>query len=146
MAITKLRTDYKDDILSSARREYEMVQNSNGTVSFEDVSPYAQVGDFFGGEDINATNAAVNGLIDSAGGDFVLTTRTLAFNAGNVCSIPDGRITANSLANVYFTSATIATAEKAVMTVETYDGRVDIMAGRKPEGPVSASIWIRVVE
>lgn len=150
MAIEKLKTDYKDDILSSAKREYEMIQNDNGTISLEDVSAYAQIGDNFGGADINATNSAVNDLAAeveaSAGSDFILLSKgTLTFNAGNICSISDSRITADSLADVYFTDATIATAEKAVITVETYNGRVDLIAGRTPEGTISASIRIRVV-
>lgn len=57
-----LKTDYKDDILSdvSEKRKYNMVTNSDGTVSFEDVTNYAQVGDSFGSGDINKTNALVN--------------------------------------------------------------------------------------
>ncbi len=145
MAIRKLKTNYKDDQLTGSRK-YEITQNEDGTYGIADVSVYAQVGDWFGGTDINATNTAVNALIDSIGGDFILLNKgTLTFNAANICSISDSRITADSLADVYFTDATKPVAEKAVITVETYNGRVDLMAGRAPEGQIVASIRIRVV-
>ena len=58
-----LRTDYKDDILDiskNEKRKYNMITNSDGTVSFEDVTEYSQVGDSFGGADVNAITAVVN--------------------------------------------------------------------------------------
>ena len=59
MADITLKTDYKDDVLDTSvneRRKYQMIQNGDGTVSFVDVTEYSQVGDSFGGADINATN------------------------------------------------------------------------------------------
>ena len=58
-----LKTNYKDDILDiskNEKRKYNMIPNSDGTVSFEDVTEYSQVGDSFGGADINRTNEEVN--------------------------------------------------------------------------------------
>ena len=58
-----LRTDYKDDILDTSvneKRKYNLITNSDGTVSFEDVTEYSQVGDSFGGADINRTNEEIN--------------------------------------------------------------------------------------
>lgn len=58
-----LKTNYKDDVLDTSvneKRKFNMIQNSDGTVSFEDVTEYTQTGDSFGAADINATNAAVN--------------------------------------------------------------------------------------
>lgn len=56
-----LKTTYKDDILSSGtKRKYNQTTNTDGTVSFEDVSEYTQEGDTFGAADINATNTLVN--------------------------------------------------------------------------------------
>ena len=57
-----LKTDYKDDILpeSSAKRKYNLETNSDGTVSFNDVTEYQQTGDTFGAADINKTNEMVN--------------------------------------------------------------------------------------
>lgn len=58
-----LKTDYKDDILvSGQQRKYNLIENSDGTVSLVDVSSYAQYGDTLKAEDFNATNAAVNAL------------------------------------------------------------------------------------
>ena len=68
-----LRTDYKDDILSSpmmGKRTYEITY-ANGVkeyVSIEDVSAYDQEGDTFGAKDINETNAEVNKKLSKEGG------------------------------------------------------------------------------
>ena len=69
MAKETLSTDYKDDVLASAmdgKRRYNMIQNSDGTVSFEDVTDYTQVGSTFGAAQINATNEAVNNAADAS--------------------------------------------------------------------------------
>lgn len=58
-----LKTTYKDDLLDTSvneKRKYNMIQNADGTVSFEDVTTYSQIGDSFGAVDINATNKKVN--------------------------------------------------------------------------------------
>lgn len=58
-----LKTTYKDDLLNTSvneKRKYNMIQNADGTVSFEDVTTYSQIGDSFGAVDINATNKKVN--------------------------------------------------------------------------------------
>ena len=57
-----LRTDYKDDILDltqNAQRKYRMITNDDGTVSFEDVTVYSQVGDSFGASQLNEIANAV---------------------------------------------------------------------------------------
>lgn len=58
-----LKTTYKDDVLDTSKntkRKYNMIQNSDGTVSLDDVTEYTQQGDDFGSADINATNTRVN--------------------------------------------------------------------------------------
>lgn len=58
-----LRTDYKDDILDTSvntQRKYNVVNNDDGTVSFEDATVYAQNGDTFGASEVNQIHAAVN--------------------------------------------------------------------------------------
>lgn len=58
-----LKTDYKDDILNTNQntaRKYKMTTDSNGYVSFEDVSSYSQTGDLFGAKQLNETNAELN--------------------------------------------------------------------------------------
>jgi hypothetical protein len=58
-----LKTNYVDDVLDTTKnqlRKYQQIQNDDGTVSFVDVTEYAQVGTSFGAKDINDTNAAIN--------------------------------------------------------------------------------------
>lgn len=56
-----LKTDYKDDVFSG-NRKYQKTDNSDGTISLVDKTAYSQKGDTFSAADINAINAAVNGL------------------------------------------------------------------------------------
>lgn len=63
MAKSTLPVNYQDDILNNAmggKRRYKMINNSDGTVSLEDVTTYDQVGSNFGAGQMNATNQAVN--------------------------------------------------------------------------------------
>lgn len=58
-----LRTDYKDDILDltqNTQRKYRMITNADGTISFEDVTIYSQVGDSFGAAELNEIANSVN--------------------------------------------------------------------------------------
>lgn len=64
-----LRTDYKDDVLNintNERRKYRMINNSDGTISFEDVTDYVQNGDSFGSSDLNAITERVNRSLTGA--------------------------------------------------------------------------------
>ena len=56
-----LKENYKNDIFEG-RRKYRLIQNSDETISLDDVTQYIQVGDVFSDEDINATNRVVNSL------------------------------------------------------------------------------------
>ena len=63
MAKSTLPVNYQDDILNSAmggKRRFKLINNSDGTVSLDDVSTYDQVGSSFGASQINAMNQAVN--------------------------------------------------------------------------------------
>lgn len=67
MAKNTLLVDFQDDIMNSSmggNRRYKMINNSDGTVSFEDATTYDQVGSNFGAGQMNATNAAVNEAAD----------------------------------------------------------------------------------
>lgn len=69
MAKATLPVNFKDDILAngmSGKRRYNMIQNTDGTVSLEDVTDYTQVGSVFGSAQINATNEAVNNAADAS--------------------------------------------------------------------------------
>ncbi len=63
-----LRTDYTDDILDldqNTNRKYTITNNQDNSVSFTDVTAYAQEGSTFGADDFNRTNAKVNELENS---------------------------------------------------------------------------------
>ena len=65
-----LKTDYKDYIPASGAgtlRKYQRIDNGDGTVSFQDVTEYAQTGDKNQAGVINTTNAAVNEINTSKG-------------------------------------------------------------------------------
>lgn len=47
------------------KRKYNLIQNTDGTVSLEDVTNYDQVGSSFGAGQINQTNKAVNDSADA---------------------------------------------------------------------------------
>ena len=67
MAKSNLPTNYKDDIMDSSaegKRKYRMIYNQDGTVSFEDVTPYQQKGSDYGALDVNTINKAVNESFD----------------------------------------------------------------------------------
>ena len=69
MAKQVLPTNFKDDILASSmdgKRKYRIIDNGDGTYSFEDVTDYTQTGSDFGAGQINATNQAVNESCDKA--------------------------------------------------------------------------------
>ena len=59
----ELPVNFKDDVLASSmdgKRRYNMITNSDGTVSFEDVTTYSQEGSNFGSAQINNTNGEIN--------------------------------------------------------------------------------------
>lgn len=64
-----LPTNLKDDILDARvnqRRRYNMITNPDGTVEFEDVTVYSQVGSEYGAGLINETNKQINGKVDDS--------------------------------------------------------------------------------
>lgn len=68
-----LKTDYKNTVVDSdvnPRQKFNMITNDDGTVSFEDVTTYKQVGDAFDAADINETNTEVNKIDTSVSGLF----------------------------------------------------------------------------
>lgn len=61
---TPLSTDFKDDILASqnSKRKYTQVNNSDGTVSFQDSTAYSQVGSSYGAKEIIEEREAINNI------------------------------------------------------------------------------------
>lgn len=95
-----LKTNYVDDILDGSvndKRRYRMVQNADGTFSFDDVTTYMQNGDTFGAKDINDTNTAVNELNKNLSN---LPTGTLSSGSTSV-TIADTSIKADGLIDIY---------------------------------------------
>lgn len=86
-----LKTDYKDDVLDTSvntKRKYRMIQNDDGTVSFEDVTEYIQEGDSYGASEINMYNSIANASLqvvsfDPVTGELV-TTSEIVINGNGV--------------------------------------------------------------
>lgn len=76
--------------------------------------------------------------------DFILVNQSDLTFTDNQCRLNDSRITANSLADVYFTTDTRSTALNADITAETYAGYVLLTATNTPTGTITATIHIRV--
>ena len=80
-----LNTNFKDDVLnadSNTKRKYRMIDNGDGTVSFEDVTDYTTVGSGFGAGAVNNICKAINGKVKKNGVnvdsiDFKLNGNTL---------------------------------------------------------------------
>ena len=93
----------------------------------------------------NATTATRATSAGSANDDFILINKQTLTFTNNVCTLSDARITADSLADVYFTAETISAAQKAVIAVETAAGSVTLTAGRTPDSTISATIRIKKI-
>jgi len=57
----ELKTDYKDSVYIG-KKKYRIITNSDGTISFEDVTEYSEIGDDFGATDVNGITTAINEL------------------------------------------------------------------------------------
>lgn len=89
MAKQTLSTTYKNDIMNSAmggKRRYNLINNSDGTISLEDVTTYDQKGTDFTATDVNKITTAVNASADSSkiidSKDSVLATTATGYMAG----------------------------------------------------------------
>lgn len=84
-------------------------------------------------------------IVEAAGIEFILCNKQNLTFTNNVCTLYDARITADSLADVYFTSGCSEAARKACIAVESTSGTLTLTAGRTPESVLAATIKIRVV-
>lgn len=78
MAYEFLPTNFKDDIINAEineRRKYRMIQNDDGTVSFEDVTDYLQKGDLFGSGNVNDINRKINGINGTTTVSYIISRR-----------------------------------------------------------------------
>lgn len=91
MAWTKLPTDYTDAIWNG-NRKYKMITNSDGTVSFEDVTEYTnKEKSFFGATEANQMNAGMNELAENmenveASKEAAATSATNAANSASAAA------------------------------------------------------------
>lgn len=72
--MSNLPVNFSDDILNASmngRRRYQMITNSDGTVSFLDVTNYDNFGSDYGAAEVNELNKIVNGKVEQ---DDVLQT------------------------------------------------------------------------
>lgn len=94
------------------------------------------------GNDITETYVT----IETFNNDFILKNNESIIFADGVCIISDNRITANSLADVYFASSSYDMAVAANIIPETSAGKLTLTAkGTAPAIALVASIRIRVV-
>ncbi len=56
-----LKENYKDSVFIE-NKKYRMINNSDGSVSFVDITDYIEVGDDFGANDVNGITTKVNEL------------------------------------------------------------------------------------
>lgn len=88
---------------------------------------------------------AINSLIGTED-EFIVSHRTFNFDSTTrTYTYEDQRITAESLADVYFDSDSFNNAQQASITVETYAGYLTLVAARIPAGSISGTIKVRVV-
>lgn len=61
MAKNDLKTNYQDQTYIG-QKKYRMIENGDGTVSFEDVTQYTNIGDKLHGADLNNMNTILKDL------------------------------------------------------------------------------------
>ena len=83
-------------------------------------------------------------VVTHAEDDIVIAHQTFTFT-NKQCTIFNNKITADSLADVFFDASSIAYAQQADISVETYDGYLTLTAETSPSGTIAGTIRVRVV-
>jgi len=127
--MANLPTNYRDDVLDTSvneKRRFTMIDNGDGTYSFDDETVYSVVGSDYGASDINATNRRVNSLNDKMNfltGGFVI--RDASINLANKSfNLLNADITEDSLAMVYFHDEYKDDISDAGVIANTYNGGI----------------------
>jgi len=127
--MANLPTNYKDDVLDTSvntKRKFTMIDNGDGTFSFDDETVYSVVGSTFGASDFNSTNRRVNSLNDKMNfltGGFVI--RDASINLANKSfNLLNADITEDSLAMVYFHDEYKDDISDAGVIANTYNGGI----------------------
>lgn len=148
-----LKTDYLDDILNAdinTRRKYNIIQNDDGTVSFEDVTEYSQVGTVFGAEQVNEITREVNrskNELDEKISKNDIVDNLLSTATDLPVSAKQGNVLDNKKANVGDNDFTTNTLEEihafvASQTGKFYAGKVKLPESVRPSG---YSGWFRCI-
>jgi len=120
-----LKTDYKDDVLDTTqntKRKYQMIDNGDGTVSFEDVTEYLQQGDNFGADDINDTNEEVNIINDKLTiQSYTPTTSNLNLAQSIDDYIANASMSDGESRQVYITTTTLTSPRSYFINISKYN-------------------------
>ena len=93
---------------------------------------------------VEAQVDAAEGLVeDYVYNDYVIQEQEFVF-INKVCEIVDAKIKATSLIDVYFTAATIGTAEEAQIVVDSSAGKITMTAAAQPNDTIRGLIRVRV--
>lgn len=145
--MANLPTNYRDDVLDTSvneKRRFVMIDNGDGTYSFDDETVYTVVGSNYGASDINATNSKVNQLnakMDFLTGGFVL--RDVSINlASKSYNVLNANVTADSLAMVYFYDEYKDTVSDAGVIANTYNGGIAFTSETAITSAVICDIYI----
>lgn len=94
------RTDYKNDkllVASNTKRKFNVIENEDGTVSFEDATVYEVKGDNFGADEVNEIHKELNALGEK---NEVSVIGTLAAGATSIV-LENEAITTSSTIDIY---------------------------------------------
>ena len=137
MAWTNLPTDYKDAVWNG-NRKYRQINNSDGTVSFEDVTEYSQKeNSFFGAAEANQMNAAMNELAEN-----IESVKENATKAGTFAATASDKATAaanSASAAASFKSAAATSATNAANSARTATEKATAAGNAKTEAANSAT-------
>lgn len=138
MDAPNLQTNFIDDILSPSNtaRKYRVINNSDGTISLEDVTVYSQIGSPYGSKQLNESNAAINALYDE-----ILSDLETIYNVNN------NIIQAKKIGNIVF-------ARMQISMLDTTERTLTIVGNWKPingfyvplirNGQLAANSWLTV--
>ncbi len=158
MAKQTLPVNFKDDIMNASmqnKRKYRLINNTDGTVSLEDVTTYDQVGSNFGAGQINATNTAVNAaadaskIIDSL--DAIAANTQKGYMAGALAvkdlkkSVADGKaLIASAITSMGVSTAADATFETMAANIEKIntakDARMQVALRRRDGNTITVTL------
>ncbi|MFV0394042.1 MAG: hypothetical protein ACK5LC_06560 [Coprobacillaceae bacterium] len=134
-----LKTTYKDDIPNTPTRRYNLINNEDGTVSFEDATVYSQIGDDFAALDVNEITKAIN-AIDASGW---VTKVRLSTEVQNLLTETPAYIIVGYAANKAFASGIVAMSgmsNKGAKNI-TYNGSTITF---QSDGIYQIRVWIHL--